>query len=246
MSSHGAAQELRKASRLLDARDKLLVCAGLGCPKLVQGDCTTWLEQLERDIPSIVVSATDSEGRDLTDVRVLIEGGEVAKRLDGKPIELDPGDYTVRVVRPDGASVERQIVAKTGEKNTPVRVVFGKRHEPSTSVDTGTTGAPDRTWAWVFGGISIVALGTFSYFALKGQSDYDELHRSCAPNCSKSDSDSVKQKFLIADISLGVGILAAGAATYFYLNAPGTTKSAIGISARPIAKGAFVDVELGL
>jgi hypothetical protein len=244
VANHGAAQELRKASKLRAARDKLSICAEQACPKPVQGDCATWLEEVEREIPSLVVSATDGDGRELTDVRVMIDGDEIAKRLDGKPIEVDPGDYTLRLERSDGTFVDRQVVAKTGARNAQVHVEFSNAVGASPALDKSGT-APDRTLVWVFGGVSAVALESFGYFAIKGQSDYSDLNDRCAPACSKSDSDAVKTKFLIADISLGVALVAAGAATYFYLSPP-SAKKTVGLAVRPRPRGAFVGLELGL
>jgi len=83
-------QKLRKADKLLGARDKFGVCARDNCPREIVHDCTQWAREVEALIPSVVLAARDSSGRDLLDVRISIDGNPPA---DASPraMELDPG-----------------------------------------------------------------------------------------------------------------------------------------------------------
>jgi hypothetical protein len=48
------------------------------------------------------------------------------------------------------------------------------------------------------------------------------LRHTCAPYCASSDLDSAKREALVADVSLGVGVVSLGAAAYFLLARPST------------------------
>ncbi|HEY6462313.1 MAG TPA: hypothetical protein VIY73_19230, partial [Polyangiaceae bacterium] len=85
-SAAESAQRVRAQGHLLDAREKLRVCAHPTCPAAVRDDCTTWLAEVEEELPSIVVHARDAAGNDVADVRVLVDGVKVAERLDGLPV----------------------------------------------------------------------------------------------------------------------------------------------------------------
>ena len=50
-------------------------------PSFVRRDCSTWLSDLERAMPSAELVARDPAGRPLTDVRVLLDGTVVALSL---------------------------------------------------------------------------------------------------------------------------------------------------------------------
>jgi hypothetical protein len=48
-------QSLRDANRLVEARERFRVCAQDECPSSMKGDCATWLAEVERSLPGIVV-----------------------------------------------------------------------------------------------------------------------------------------------------------------------------------------------
>jgi hypothetical protein len=60
-----------------------------------------------------------------------------------------------------------------------------------------------------FGLVGAGALGLASalYFGLSARSQERDLKDSCAPNCASVDVDSMRQKYLISDVSLGLGIV---------------------------------------
>ena len=77
-------------------------------------------------------------------------------------------------------------------------------------------GLPAATY--FFGGLGIVALGSFGYFGYRGKTDADHLRSTCVPGCTPSDVSAVHTKLLVADVSLGVGIVSLLAATFFALH----------------------------
>ena len=82
----------------------------------MKGDCTVWLAEVEKGLPTVVVSARSDAGTDLTDIAVLVDGRPFMSMLDGRSIPIDPGPHTFRFVRAGSASIERQVVAVEGEK----------------------------------------------------------------------------------------------------------------------------------
>lgn len=219
-------QRLRDKNRYLDAREMFRACSAQHCPKVVRADCAKSLAQLEDAQPSIVIAAQDTAGADLQGVRVQIDGRTVASRLDGSPLAIDPGEHTFDLSAEGYPNVTQKLVIRVSEKNRLVRVTFQspvkaagppaqpKPEEPRPR-DGGGGGAP--ILAYVLGGVGVLGLGSFAYFGLTSKSDLQELRSTCAPYCEQGRLDDVKTKMLVADVSLGVGIVALGAAAILFL-----------------------------
>jgi hypothetical protein len=67
-------QTLGRSHKLVAAREQLRVCAQSMCPTLVRTDCASWLADVEKALPTVVVTAKDEAGRDLYDVKVSANG----------------------------------------------------------------------------------------------------------------------------------------------------------------------------
>lgn len=68
---------------------------------------------------------------------------------------------------------------------------------------------------YVLGGVGMLGLAGFGFFGLTGLSEESDLDQ-CKPSCASNDVDAVRTRYLAADISLAVGVLAVGGASYFY------------------------------
>ena len=82
-----------------------------------------------------------------------------------------------------------------------------------------TAAAAVPTGVWVFGGLAVVAFGTEAFFGISGLSQRSSLYsQPCAKTatCNPDDVTSVRTKFTVADIGLGVGLVSAGLAAYLY------------------------------
>jgi hypothetical protein len=223
-----SAQTLRDEGKYNLAREQLLVCTRDLCPGIVRRDCTQWLSEIDASMPSVVVSAKDGSGRDLVDVRVTVDGQPFAEKLDGKPLMVDPGKHTFRYEAAGAPPSEEDVVVHAGEKNRALNVRLGGPPQtppgtpapappaPETSpTPSGAAGPPVA--AYVLGGLGVVALGSFAFFGITGKSDVSDLRSSCSPNCQQRDVDHARTKLIIADISLGVGVVALGVATWMIL-----------------------------
>lgn len=221
-SAADQAQQLRDEGKYRRAREQLLICARDVCPAPIKRDCLEWLTQVENTAPTVVFGAKDG-AKDLADVKVYVDGAAVTDRLDGKPVQMDLGKHTVKFEY-QGQTKEEDVIIGAGQKNRNVTVTFGGAAAPAGPVSPPPGGADAKEGslvpAFIVGGIGVVALGSFAIFGLGGKSDVDDLEKTCKPNCAESDVDSARTKLIIADISLGVGIVALGVATYMILTRP--------------------------
>jgi hypothetical protein len=185
---------------------------------------------VEAQTPSVVLRAQGADGSDLTGALVSIDGK--ASKLDGRAVALDPGEHAVGVERADGARKPEKVLLVEGEKSRLLVIRF-----PEADADDGArSGAASRplipTGAWILGGVSVAALGSFGYFALSARSELDELESTCAPRCSDDQTRAGRTKSLAAEISLAVSVGAlAGAVLWTVLSHSG--KSARTTSAAP-------------
>jgi hypothetical protein len=240
-------QTLRKDDKLLEAREKLLVCADDACPNVVRSHCTHWLSELEAQIPSAIVRVKDAAGGDVLDVgSVKLDGKDAGL---GRPERLDPGEHTVTVVR-GTVSLEKKFLLVDGDKGHIVTLQLpASASPPEGTVASDTTGSSSShssgripAGAWVLGGVSLVAIGSFAYFAVQAGNDLSTLRATCAPACTSSQTSTGRTHALLADVSLGVGIAAAGGAigwAIFGRTADGSAKSGAYLDVRPVAGGAF-------
>jgi hypothetical protein len=235
-------QTLSLDGKFRAAREQLLVCSRPSCPKITQGDCGKWLAALEPRIPSVIVTAKSASGTDLESVRVLMDGEVLAERLDGRPVAVDPGPHTFRFESGEQILEERVVVVE-GEKLRRLVADYGKLapkvvEPPPPPPAPSSAGIP--TVSWVLGGVTVLSLASFVGFAAAGKSA-----ESCVPTCARSEIDSFRRDYLIADISLGVALVSAGAAVYFALTnkASGSTSAgATGLarSDAPLSRPQFV------
>lgn len=207
-------QELRDALQLVEARALMVACAQSDCPAVVSTSCTEWLSDIDKRIPSFVVSAKDPQGRDLTAVRVSLDGVAIANENAARAVRANPGAHTIRCEVDGYEPVNEQVLLREGEGVRVVGVTLERKAGPSPAPSTSGRIPP---LAYVLGGTSLVALGLFAYFGASGASEYRRLESECAPRCSSSDISDVKTRFVVADVSLVVGILAAGGAAALVL-----------------------------
>jgi hypothetical protein len=86
-------QSLRRGGKLREAREQLLLCGSASCPKLVKDDCAQRMEEVERATPTIVFQVKDAQGRDLSDVKVAMDGSPLIDRIVGTAVQIDVGEH---------------------------------------------------------------------------------------------------------------------------------------------------------
>jgi hypothetical protein len=212
--------DARDRGALRAARAHFVTCAADACPKAMRVDCARWLDEVDTSLPTIVVGAKDARGADLFDVRVRVDNDPIDDVQSGRPIVLDPGPHVVRFERGKPPAVEVRevkVLLRTGERNRSVLATMGGANEPEKATKEEPSSSSVPTATWIFGAVGLVALGSFGTFGVLGLQEKDRLHTACSPNCNDRDVSALRADYLIADISLGVGIVALGLATYFLL-----------------------------
>jgi hypothetical protein len=227
-ADYEAAQEFRSQTKLRAAREKLLACAQPACPTFVKKDCSKWLGEVESALPTVVFGAR-ADGKELVDVTVSMDGETVAETLDGKAVPVDPGARTFVFDSAEHGKKEVRFVVKEGQKSQSLDVVFEKQAKPAPGGEpepdpgmsvTTDDAAGNKTLAYVALGVGAVGLGGFVFFGLSGNSEKNDLECADTKTCTDDDLDPVKQKYLFADISLGVGIVGLAVGTYLLVSGP--------------------------
>jgi hypothetical protein len=237
--AYESSQESRAAGHLQETRQKLSVCARPECPSFVQKDCSRWLQEVERELPSVVVQASGLEADAAGAVSITIDGNAAPDALGGAPVTLDPGRHELVAERPGHAPLSRIIVAQQGVQNRTVTLDFAEGSSPSPSppADEPRDVAPEgsaslRPYAYVAWGVGAIGLGAFAMLGTLGRADEQALKDDC-PNattdpalvssgvCYKADFDERKEdyerKFLFADIGLVTGIVGAAVGTTLFI-----------------------------
>lgn len=230
-SAADQAQQLRDEGKYRRAREQLLVCARDVCPGPIKSDCGKWLNEVDRDAPTVVFGARDSKG-DLAEVKVTMDGVAVQDRLDGKPVLVDSGEHTFKFESKDGAIKEEKVILRAAEKARPIIVTFGTKEPPPPPPPSGGGEGGSLVLPLALAGVAVVGIGAFAIFGITGKGDVDDLQK-CKPNCKEADVDSARTKLIIADISLGVGVVAGAVAAYLFITRPTKAEAKVGASAAP-------------
>jgi hypothetical protein len=229
-------QAARRDGDLLRARQRFAQCAASTCPAVVRRDCGSWLEDVSRQVPSVVLGARDEQGHDVLDAVASVDGTVVQRRLDGSPVELNPGPHVVRVEIAGSPPVTIDVVLRAGEKNRalvaapasqppalpgpPAPGPSGASHPaPALALSSSPEQPPSKhhgipAGTWVLGGVGVAALSVFGAFGYLGKTDADGLRNTCAPGCSPGAVSAVRTKLVVADVALGVAVVSLAAATW--------------------------------
>ncbi|HKO90508.1 MAG TPA: hypothetical protein VJU61_05115 [Polyangiaceae bacterium] len=218
-------ESLRAAGRYRETRVRLLDCVNAQCGGDVRRRCALALQKLDAVTPSIVVSMKDAQGNDVTDVAVSLEDQPLVSSLDGMAIPVDPGKHRFVFQRPGQAPVSLALEIREGEKFRAIDVPL-ESPSASPAAEPADSAAPATGWSpRVVGGATLIGVGVaglaaFTWLGLSARSEEKELE-SCKP-CSDARIDSVETRYLLANISLGVGVVALGSATWLLLtDSPG-------------------------
>jgi len=247
------AQEEKSAGHLKAAVIHLKSCIAPTCPKFIRDDCLRWLDQAETALPTVVFAAR-RDGKDRADVAISCDGVPLVSSIDGKAVPVDPGPHKFLFMVPGLDPIEQSIVIREGERNRIIEIdLESPRENEATATSTASTdadrpaepgqrGTVKRTLGYSLGGLAALGAAGFGGFAIAGNNQRKDLERTCSPSCQPSQVDQVRTKYRVADACLGVGLVAAGIATYLFLTNHGEGKDsrsdAISIGFAPRTSGA--------
>ncbi len=213
------AQSQRSNHQLRAARLKFLLCAQPTCPAVVRNDCSGWLADVDKVMPSVVVQARDTRGVELTDVRVSVDGDVLAERLDGLAIPVDPGVHLFQFERAGVPPLQQQILIREGEKGRALPITLAAVASPPAVPERPVHRTPPLTY--VFGGLAVGGFAGWAYFGLNGIHEAHEIAgMPCAPTqtCDPGLVAAARRHLIAGDVSLAVGLLSTGAAAYIYFS----------------------------
>lgn len=242
VDAYEQSQVSMRRGHLLQSRESLATCLDQACPSTLRTDCAEWLKEVESRTPTVVVECT-VDGAAVRDGKLFIDDKPHAAGVDGRAIELDPGVHTFRMEPSDGTKGARvETMIREGEKLKAIRLELPSRmtkpvtttpptHAPSPST-AATPQASDKglsrpiPWTvYAAGGVGALSAIGFTAFAISGASGKSDLE-PCKPDCSQSRIDSVRGRFIVADVFLGVSVVSLGVAAILYLTRPTVTSSA--------------------
>jgi hypothetical protein len=222
---------LQHRGMLREARAQLRLCATPSCPTLIRDDCVSGATRLDAAVPSVVFAAQDGSGNDLTAVVVTMDGQVLADTLDGKAVEVDPGEHAFRFETPGQPPVEKHLVILEGEKDRRERIVIGAAPAPKETSIRAVPALPPvlakgpfPVAGWIAAGVGVAAFGFFGTFGGLGVSERSSY--GCATGCPSAEKSAVDSKFVVADVALGVGVVAVGTVVWIYLARPTVTLQA--------------------
>ena len=238
ITANTKAQSLRHEGKLVEARQQLRMCGDPKCPALVSTDCAKRLDELESVQPTVVVDVKDAWGRDLSDVRVAVDGQPLLDKLDGSAAAVDLGAHCFTFSVAGAAPVSQQLVIREGEKSRPVHVVMEgvgtkpaaassatakatpdhdsakSAPEPETSAVSASPKAPQRTVGYVVTGVGVAGLavgGVFGYLALSAK-NRQTANCSAVSDCIDRQTASAAHDSAKSDGTISTIAFAAGAA----------------------------------
>ena len=202
---------------------------------------------LEGRVPKLLIRR--GEGAELA--RVELDGVEIGEAQLGKAFGVDPGPHTVVARLPGKLEFQRSAILKESETAEVVldvppdlaaAPVSSGKELPTSPQDTG--GKKSRLWPWVFGSVGVVGLAAAgAFYGLRAGAKKD-LEEGCNGNvCPASLEDTQKNGELystLSVVSLGVGIVGFGMATYFLVSGSPSSGSATALAPRRV----FVPVDV--
>ncbi len=214
-------QILRKGHKLLEARDRFRTCVNSCTLQAKKEACSEWLAAVERDIPTVVLSAKDANGASIVTVTVTMDGKPLSDSLTGKSIEVNPDAHTFAFEAKGGTKIEVRVVVAEGEKDKVVAGTLAKLPPPDETPIAGTLlekgaateVAPFMPWKAIGLGtatIGVVGLGFGIAFGL--QADKKKNDAGCDANSvcpDQASAGALRDARSAADLSTGFFIAGA-------------------------------------
>ena len=245
------AQEQRASGALLLARRELSVCAAATCPAFIRDDCASWGNEIDQQLPSVMFEIR-AQGQIVSTVAIKKDGAPFGDYAPEQLIAIDPGEYIFDFEAPGYQDATRHVTLKLGSKKRVISVDLLPRAVVPEAVSVAPIALPPSAVRaapalpteptptpaaqgvalapWLLGGLGVAGITGFAVFGLSGRSQEAALRRDCLPHCSERELGALHAKFLIADVSLGVGLASLAVSSYWFLSS-GTSNAAESASA---------------
>jgi hypothetical protein len=249
IASSERGQELRNAMKLRDARVQFSICVEASCPGPIREDCVQQLDEVAKEIPSIIFQVKDALGNDAAGVQITVDGQPVAGGA-GTVIDLDPDEHTFSFKAAGLKKIEKELVLIEGVKQRREVVILAHDEAVPTAITASppTSEAPGRlarppTLAWAVFGVGgaglvlgvtagLVAGGKHSTLAGECNDNAD----TCAPRYA-GDLDAFHTWRTISTIGYVVGALGVAGGATLWLTAPKARSTTTGVWLGPASAG---------
>jgi hypothetical protein len=263
-ASSQESQGLLRDGKLVAARDKLRVCVAESCSPAIREDCNTRLAEVESAIPTVALDVKGADGRELSNVKVTVDGTLLVEHLTGTPLAVDPGPHTFSFDAGSGGASSKQAFIVEGRKAQVVTAVLpaagptrseAAKESPSPAPELTTPSAPiaappppieskasrrELRWPTYLGlgigaaGVAMAAIG--GGVALNARS---QCPGNVCPN--QGVIDTARAAASVADAGAIVAVVGAIGGVALYLWAP-ARESPIAVSIGPGGAGVEIKV----
>jgi hypothetical protein len=224
-------QVQRQSGQLIAARNMLQTCARDQCPDFIRTDCVTWYGEVQEEVPTLVFAAR-SQGHDLSEVRVSVGERVLSARIDGQVVELDPGEYDFEFRATSTHALVQHFVVARGERNRLIQVDLEPLDAGPSPPRAAPQKQPSRVLPGVFAGIGAAGVIGFVGLGAWGHSRESQLEGTCSPHCSADRVSDVRTRYLLADVSLGVGVASLALSAYLFFSSGSSDAQARGRAPR--------------
>lgn len=225
------ADRLLKANKggdvdLFAAREQLKICVRPVCAEWQVADCSKSLVAVGERIPTLAVTAADEHGRDVTDVKVLVDGVVLTEHIDGIRHEVRNGSRKISCVYPSGKTVDLSRTLAEGTHSAlrcelPLETPAGSRSgaamgtsAPSSGAHAGDATSPPQTLRYLgFGaiGMGLAGLTVGAIFGLKASSSKTDANCDAQNFCDAKPLADARSAATVSTIGfVAGGVFAAG------------------------------------
>jgi len=254
LAASDASLKFDSEHKLRAERSQLLVCAAPQCPAEIRKECVSRVDEVNAEIPTLILQAKDASGADLTAVKVAMDGEVLADRLEGTALSVDPGEHTFTFEIAGQSPLSKTLLIQQSQKDRREVVTFGPPTAPGTvpaMAHVPAAGAPTaaspaegghalasaKILALAAGVIGVAGLGVGTAFGLSAMSKRNDAQSVCPNLCADQSgvnkwSDAASAGNISTIGFVGGGAAVAGAVV-LWLTAPS------GSSAGPTAQVGF-------
>jgi hypothetical protein len=242
LEAHRNAQELKQTGKLIEAQEHLLVCSAGTCPGAIISDCGNWISQLEQMTPSMVFEIK-ADGKQALDAKLFVDEKPVEDW--SQAVKVNPGRHVVRVEVANFPPREEQIVLPEGQRMRLISIEFASERpsaEESVAPPPKDYKRPVPFIVYPLLAVGVGGLASFGVFSYLGRAQQDKLERICEPRCTDDDMETMRQNYLVGDISAGVGAAALLGASIVYFTRP---RVEVGSNPKPATGIGRLGVQVG-
>jgi hypothetical protein len=195
-------------------------------------------------LSKLTIRVSDAAAR-TPGLEVRRDGSPVGTALWGLAVPVDPGDHVIEASAP-------------GRKTWSTRVTLGRRADQKlfevpelgpADAPSAATGGESRTspglgqrrvGALALGAVGLAAIATGAAFGAHAVSEYGDATAHCSPSfCADPSEASLSHASIrdanVANVAVGVGLLAIAGGAYLWFTAPRARAASLGVSGTSVA-----------